>query len=73
MSSQKTSLTQTLEFSTPAELALRLRVSRQHVSNLIARGDLAAIRVGDRLIIATSEVERFLRENSTAARPKKAA
>lgn len=46
-----------------SEVARRLGVSRQHVRNLINRGDLPAHRFGTLYVVPESAVEAYLESN----------
>jgi excisionase family DNA binding protein len=50
------------------ELAEALHVHENTVRNLINRGKIRATRVGKRIIVLNSELERFLGSNTTALR-----
>jgi excisionase family DNA binding protein len=51
----------------PNELAAAMGVHRDHVTNLIRRGELAAIQSGRAVLISAAEVERYLAKNTKAA------
>ena len=53
------------DYVTLAELAARWRCTEQHVSQLIKRGALPAIRVGRRVIVRQESVRRFEECNAT--------
>src|SRR5689334_5964406 len=53
------------EVMTPEQVAEYLQLSLDHVYRLIQQGKLAAIKVGRISHIAKSDVEAFLRTNST--------
>jgi excisionase family DNA binding protein len=59
------------EFLTVAEVAEMLKLNQQTVRNWIDQGSLPALRVGRRVRIRRSDLERVLEEASTAgaARP----
>jgi excisionase family DNA binding protein len=44
----------------PARAAEALDVTRQHVFNLIARGEIRAIKLGNATIIPAAEIARLL-------------
>jgi len=46
-------------FST-TEVAAKFGVTRQHIQNLVARGDLPAVRLGRRILIPRSVVDGLL-------------
>ena len=48
------------------EAALRLRVSKQTIRNMIHSGDIGAIRVGRNFKVPESELQRLLIEGDTA-------
>lgn len=52
--------------------AVRLGVSFSTIRNLIACGDLAAIRIGRRVLIRETELQRFLQSRPAATHPKQA-
>jgi excisionase family DNA binding protein len=54
-------------FLTVAEVAEMLKLNQQTVRNWIDQGSLPALRVGRRVRIRRSDLERLLREGSTAA------
>jgi excisionase family DNA binding protein len=43
-----------------AEVATNLRVSRRHIYRLVARGELRVVRLGRRVLVPRSELERLL-------------
>lgn len=49
------------EYLTTAEAAARLGVSRQALVKLIRRGYLSSTRVGDRILLSKTELDRFKR------------
>jgi excisionase family DNA binding protein len=51
----------------PAELAVALGCTVQHVHNLIARGELRSIKLGRKRLIPRSVVEELLGEPLTIA------
>jgi len=53
----------------PAEVATLLGVSRNHVYNLINRGELRSVNIGRTVSVPTSEIERTLANWRAAARP----
>ena len=53
-------------FLTVAEVAEMLKLNQQTVRNWIDQGSLPALRVGRRVRIRRSDLERLLREGSTA-------
>jgi len=53
-------------FLTVAEVAEMLKLNQQTVRNWIDQGSLPALRVGRRVRIRRSELERLLQEGSTA-------
>jgi excisionase family DNA binding protein len=55
------------DYVTLAELAARWRCTEQHVSSLIRRGALPAIRVGRRVIVSQDAAQKFLEMNATAS------
>jgi excisionase family DNA binding protein len=56
--------TKTREWMTVPEVAEELKISRSRAYDLCARGDLPAVRIGERSIrINRAELERFLLEN----------
>lgn len=52
-------------FHTPAEIAAALRITSGMVYKLVSTGQLRAVRIGSALRIPTSELDRYLSENST--------
>jgi excisionase family DNA binding protein len=54
-------------FLTVAEVAEMLKLNQQTVRNWIDQGSLPALRVGRRVRIRRSDLERLLEEGSTAA------
>jgi excisionase family DNA binding protein len=55
--------TKTREWSTVPELAEELKIPRSRAYDLCARGDLPAVRIGERSIrVNRRELERFLLE-----------
>jgi excisionase family DNA binding protein len=54
-------------FLTVAEVAEMLKLNQQTVRNWIDQGSLPALRVGRRVRIRRSDLERMLEEGSTAA------
>lgn len=54
-------------FLTVAEVAELLKLNQQTVRNWIDQGSLPAVRVGRRVRIRRSDLERMLEEGSTAA------
>jgi excisionase family DNA binding protein len=54
-------------FLTVAEVAELLKLNQQTVRNWIDQGSLPAVRVGRRVRIRRSDLERLLEEGSTAA------
>ncbi len=52
----------------PAEFADALGVSRQHVHNMIARGELHSMKLGKARRIPATEIERLLRDATAIAR-----
>lgn len=57
-------------FLTVAEVAELLKLNQQTVRNWIDQGSLPALRVGRRVRIRRSDLERVLEEGSTAATPR---
>jgi excisionase family DNA binding protein len=55
------------EFLTVAEVAELLRLNQQTVRNWIDQGSLPAVRVGRRVRIRRSDLERVLAEGATGA------
>jgi excisionase family DNA binding protein len=54
-----------LRVYTPALLAERWQCSKRHIRNLIARGELEAFRIGEKLLrIRVEAVEEYERRNS---------
>ncbi len=53
------------EFSTPDELAAILAISRATVYRLIARRQIAFIKVGGSLRFRRADVEKFIEKNCT--------
>jgi excisionase family DNA binding protein len=53
------------DFVTLEELASQWRVSAQHISQLIKRGALPAVRVGRRVLVRQESVRRFEERNAT--------
>jgi excisionase family DNA binding protein len=51
----------------PRELAELLGVTRQHIHNLIARGEIASVKLGSRRLIHHTTVERLFGEDGDAA------
>jgi excisionase family DNA binding protein len=43
----------------PSEVASRLGVTRQHIHNLIARGEIPSVKLGRRRLIPGALVDRF--------------
>jgi excisionase family DNA binding protein len=58
-------------FLTVAEVAAMLKLNQQTVRNWIDQGSLPALRVGRRVRIRRSDLERVLEEGSTAAAREK--
>ena len=58
-------------FLTVAEVAAILKLNQQTVRNWIDQGSLPALRVGRRVRIRRSDLERLLEEGSTAAAREK--
>src|SRR5438105_3944901 len=58
-------------FLTVAEVAAMLKLNQQTVRNWIDQGSLPALRVGRRVRIRRSDLERVLAEGSTAAARQK--
>jgi excisionase family DNA binding protein len=56
------------EFLTVAEVAELLKLNQQTVRNWIDQGSLPAVRVGRRVRIRRSDLERVLENGSTTAR-----
>src|SRR5437588_8535293 len=54
-------------FLTVAEVASMLKLNQQTVRNWIDQGSLPALRVGRRVRIRRSDLERLLEEGSTAS------
>jgi len=54
------------DYLTLAEIAAQWRCTEQHISSLIRRGALPAIRVGRRVIVRQQSVRRFEERNATA-------
>ncbi len=52
----------------PAEFAEALGVSRQHVHNMIGRGELQSMKLGKARRIPATEIERLLDEASASTR-----
>lgn len=59
-------------FLTVAEVAEMLKLNQQTVRNWIDQGSLPALRVGRRVRIRRSDLERVLEEGSTAPAPRAA-
>lgn len=51
----------------PAELAKAVGCTRQHIQNLIARGELRSIKLGNRRLIPASVVAELLNGGADAA------
>jgi excisionase family DNA binding protein len=58
------------EFLTVAEVAELLKLNQQTVRNWIDQGSLPAVRVGRRVRIRRSDLERVLQDGSTQAGKK---
>jgi excisionase family DNA binding protein len=57
--------TRTREWLTVPQLAEELKIPRSRAYELVARGDLPAVRIGERSIrVNRRELERFLLEDS---------
>lgn len=56
------------EFFTPAEVAKQLKVCTKTITRLIDRGELNAVKIGNRRRVSESELRRFLEGNP--AKPK---
>jgi excisionase family DNA binding protein len=57
--------TRTREWWTVPQLAEELKIPRSRAYELVARGDLPAVRIGERSIrVNRRELERFLLEDS---------
>ncbi len=54
------------DYLTISEIAAEWRVTSQHVSQLIRRGALPAIRIGRRIIVPRDAAQKFLERNATA-------
>ena len=54
------------EFLTVAQIAERLKLNPQTLRNWIERGDLPAVRIGRRVRVRRSDLERVLTEGQTA-------
>lgn len=50
----------TLQLYSPAQAAEVLSLSRQHVYNLISRGELRAVKIGRATRITADELERYV-------------
>ncbi len=50
----------------PADAARELSLSRSHVYNLMAAGELRSVKIGRRRVIPYSEVTRLLQEGLRA-------
>ncbi len=60
------------EVTNPAGLAKRWMCSQRHIHNLIARGDLPAVKYGGRLVrIRWADIEAFEKSGGSAPRGKK--
>jgi excisionase family DNA binding protein len=51
----------------PAEVAVALGVTRAHVQNLIARGELPSFKLGARRLIPADVVHRLMDDEPTAS------
>jgi excisionase family DNA binding protein len=51
----------------PAELAAAVGVTRQHIQNMINRGEIASVKLGRRRLIPADVVERLLAGTDDAA------
>ncbi len=51
----------------PAELATALGCTRQHIQNLIARGELRSVKLGNRRLIPVAVVSELLGGSDAAA------
>jgi len=60
------------DFATVPELAASWRVTQQHVYTLIRRGELPAVRIGGRVIVARSAAQKFLERGATVRTPQAA-
>mgnify|MGYP002783743170 FL=1 len=49
-----------MEFFTPSELAEKLKVSRAKIQALIIKGEIQAIRVGNRWRVSAEAFENFI-------------
>lgn len=45
---------------TPKEFARLMHVSNRHVYDLVAAGEIRSVRLGDKILIPKTEVERIL-------------
>jgi excisionase family DNA binding protein len=52
---------------TPSEVAKALRLSTRHVRNLLAEGELPAVRVGSRWRVKRTDVDAYLAGRRDAA------
>jgi excisionase family DNA binding protein len=60
--------TEIREWLTVPEVAQELRIPRSRAYDLVARGDLPAVRIGERTIrVNRRELERFLLESRRVA------
>jgi excisionase family DNA binding protein len=50
----------------PAEFAAAVGCSRQHVQNLIARGELRSVKLGRKRLIPRAAVDALLEESGSA-------
>ena len=48
----------------PLQAASQLSISRSHLYNLIARGDIRVVKIGTRTVVPASEVDRLLEEGT---------
>jgi excisionase family DNA binding protein len=53
---------------TVGEVAELLRVSTRTIHNLVSRGDLQSVRIGDRLLFHKDELDRFAKEGVRSLR-----
>jgi excisionase family DNA binding protein len=54
----------------PEETFEAISVGRTTGYNMIAKGELRAVRVGRRLVVPVAEIERFLSESANPAKTK---
>ena len=55
------------QFFTVPEFAETMRVSKQHIYKMVSDGEVRAVRVGARIVIPDSEIDRLLEEAGKAA------